>query len=259
MTWRDGPIVCLDTETTGPDPTTARLVTYALVALDPDGNPYPHMPPITGLVNPGIPIPEEATAVHGITTHQAESDGMPPAAALTDIATALLAAAIMEWPIVVYNAPFDLTLLAHEIDRHTAAQDYRNPDGHALEPDNAALMHDVLARLLVIDPLVMDKQLVKRRKGAGSRRLGAVAAAWGVEITDWHTAEADALAAGRIAQAMSSPTSALRGTPLADLMQQQGQWHDEQQAELRAYYARRGDTPALARMAKAWPYWRGAP
>lgn len=52
-------IIAIDLETTGTDPATARIVEIALV--DPDGTRRVRR------INPGIPIPPEATAVHGIT------------------------------------------------------------------------------------------------------------------------------------------------------------------------------------------------
>ncbi len=59
----DRPLVALDTETTGADTTVDRVVQLALVRLDPDGS----REEFETLVNPGEPIPAEATAIHGIT------------------------------------------------------------------------------------------------------------------------------------------------------------------------------------------------
>jgi DNA polymerase-3 subunit epsilon len=59
----DRPLAVLDLETTGLSPADARVVEVAVVTLRPDAPP--------GLfatrVNPGVPIPPAATAVHGIT------------------------------------------------------------------------------------------------------------------------------------------------------------------------------------------------
>jgi DNA polymerase III subunit epsilon len=57
------PIVWLDFETTGVDPVKDRIVECAFVALYPDGNRKEWF----GRLNPGIPIPAEATVIHGIT------------------------------------------------------------------------------------------------------------------------------------------------------------------------------------------------
>ena len=40
---------------------------------------------LTWLVNPGIDIPAEASAIHGITTERAQAEGMDPAEAAEEI------------------------------------------------------------------------------------------------------------------------------------------------------------------------------
>jgi len=57
------PLVALDTETTGMDPTRDRIVEFAGVKLHPDGR----RETFRTLVNPKEPIPPEASHVHGIT------------------------------------------------------------------------------------------------------------------------------------------------------------------------------------------------
>lgn len=56
-------ILTFDFETTGPDPATANPVSVAVVRHEPDGA---HEVILNQLLNPGIPIPEGASAVHGI-------------------------------------------------------------------------------------------------------------------------------------------------------------------------------------------------
>ncbi len=56
-------LVTLDTETTGPDVATDRVVQFAALRLSPDGS----VGEFCTLVNPRIPIPIEARMVHGIT------------------------------------------------------------------------------------------------------------------------------------------------------------------------------------------------
>lgn len=57
------PLVFFDLETTGADPSTARIVQVACVKRRPDGTSTEWQ----SLVNPGCPIPPEATEIHGIT------------------------------------------------------------------------------------------------------------------------------------------------------------------------------------------------
>jgi len=61
--WRlQRPMVCFDLETTGADPTKDRVVQLALIRVEPDGRETT----LESLVDPEMPIPPEATAVHGI-------------------------------------------------------------------------------------------------------------------------------------------------------------------------------------------------
>ena len=56
----------VDIETTGLDPATDRIVEIAVVVVDFQGQHYRKL--FHSLVDPGIPIPPEASAVHHITT-----------------------------------------------------------------------------------------------------------------------------------------------------------------------------------------------
>jgi|SRR5690606_33400511 DNA polymerase-3 subunit epsilon len=57
------PIVWFDLETTGLDKQNDRIVQIAIIRIQEDGTPFE----FTSLINPGIPIPKEASDVHGIT------------------------------------------------------------------------------------------------------------------------------------------------------------------------------------------------
>jgi DNA polymerase-3 subunit epsilon len=59
------PLLFIDTETTGKDPATARIVSLAIMPIVPPG--YPAIEKFTTLVNPQMPIPAEATEIHGIS------------------------------------------------------------------------------------------------------------------------------------------------------------------------------------------------
>jgi DNA polymerase-3 subunit epsilon len=64
----DRPLVCFDLETTGTNIADDRIVQIALIRVEPDGGRHS----FTSLVNPGRPIPPQATAVHGITDAQVQ-------------------------------------------------------------------------------------------------------------------------------------------------------------------------------------------
>lgn len=73
--WYEGPLAAFDTETTGVDVEGDRIVSAALVIQDgPDARPRS----TRWLVNPGIPVPAGATAVHGLTDEHLRSNGRWP-------------------------------------------------------------------------------------------------------------------------------------------------------------------------------------
>lgn len=59
----DRPLAFIDVETTGLNPYSDRIVELSILKVHPDGRQEYH----SRRINPGIPIPSEATAVHGIT------------------------------------------------------------------------------------------------------------------------------------------------------------------------------------------------
>src|SRR5690606_33492736 len=133
-------------------------------------------------------------------------------------------------PVVVYNAPYDLSLLDRECRRNE------------LEPlDDPAP---------VIDPLVLDKQVDTYRKG--KRTLEVAAAHYGVTLDDAHDAGADAIAAGRVAQALAAAYPAELEVPIADLHGRQEIWYAEQARRFQDYIRRRKGDESFA-ASTAWP------
>ena len=59
----DRPLAAWDVETTGVDSETDRIVSFGVVVLGPDGSRKEWQT----LINPGMPIPKEASDIHGIT------------------------------------------------------------------------------------------------------------------------------------------------------------------------------------------------
>ena len=104
----DRPLVCFDLETTGTDVATDRIVQIGLIRVEPDGTRLS----FESLVDPGRPIPPEATAVHGIT--DAQVAGQPTFVQLVDRVMDLLEGA----DLAGYNSlGFDLPLLMEECER----------------------------------------------------------------------------------------------------------------------------------------------
>ncbi|MCZ9336229.1 exonuclease domain-containing protein, partial [Streptomyces sp. TRM76130] len=84
--WYEGPLAAFDTETTGVDVENDRIVSAAVVVQDAPGL----RPRVSRwLVNPGVPVPEAATAVHGLTDERLRREGRWPAPVMYEMAEAL--------------------------------------------------------------------------------------------------------------------------------------------------------------------------
>ena len=105
--WYEGPLAAFDTETTGVDVVTDRIVSAAVVVQDAAGA----RPRVTRwLVNPGVPVPEGATAVHGLTDEHLQRNGRWPSPVMFEIAQLLTEQAAAGRPLGGVTALFDLTL-----------------------------------------------------------------------------------------------------------------------------------------------------
>lgn len=105
--WPDGELVGFDLETTGVDPLSARPVSYAFATII-GGELISHR---NSLVQPGIPIPPEAVAVHGITNAMVAIDGLAIDDALDRILDALFDSSNRGVPLVGMNLSYDLSLI----------------------------------------------------------------------------------------------------------------------------------------------------
>ncbi|MFB7494777.1 3'-5' exonuclease [Streptomyces sp. NPDC056161] len=229
--WYEGPLAAFDTETTGVDVETDRIVSASVVVQDAPGT----RPRVTRwLVNPGVPVPQAATAVHGLTEEHLHRNGRWPAPVMFEIAEELAGHAAMRRPLVVMNAPFDLTLLDRELRRHRASSLDRWFES---------------APLLVLDPRVLDKHLDRYRKGR--RTLTDLCAHYDVTLEGAHDAAADALAALNVVRAVGRrfATRLERLSP-AELHTLQTTWHAAQARGLQAWFARSGSDEAVS---TDWP------
>ncbi|MBP0448501.1 3'-5' exonuclease [Kitasatospora sp. RG8] len=229
--WYTGPLASFDTETTGVDVESDRIVSAALVV-----QPAPGAPARTTawLADPGVPIPDGARAVHGITDERVRAFGRPARTVVAEIARALAGQARAGLPVVVMNAPYDLTLLDRELRRHWSMSlaDGLGPTG-----------------LLVLDPRVLDKHVDRYRKGR--RTLTDLCAHYGVELAGAHDAAADATAALELVRAIGARyPAALGGLSAAELHLRQAVWHAAQARGLQNWFDRSG-TPE--RVDLSWP------
>jgi DNA polymerase-3 subunit epsilon len=219
-------IAVFDLETTGLDLTDARIVTACAVELDAAGNVVGEN--LEWLANPGIEIPTQASDVHGVTTEIAIRDGRPAAEVVSELIAKLQGFFDRGLPVVAYNAPYDFTILHFEALRH------------GLEP---------LKIGSVIDPLVIDKFNDKYRKG--KRRLENAAEFYKVQLDDAHNATADAIAAGRVAQAIAVRWANELPSTAAALHDAQIGWSESIDADFESYM-RRSVNPEFT-ATRGWP------
>jgi DNA polymerase III subunit epsilon len=161
------PIVAIDTETTGRDPATDRVVEVACVRWERGEITLRK----SWLVNPGRAIPQEAFDVHGISD-EAVKDAPTFAAIVPELLEAMTGAIPL-----AYNAEFDRKMLTSELARLAAT-----PTPPPAFQKNVEWL----------DPLVWARELQKLEK---SRALSEVAARLGIEISQAHRATDDAEAA----------------------------------------------------------------
>lgn len=174
--WREYAVCVLDCETTGLDPDAgARVVELAAVRFSPDGEIGGS---VVSRVNPGIPIPAEATEIHGITDAMVAE--APPFAETWARVLDLFSESRGPAIACAYSAAFDRKFLRAEHART------------GLPAPPYAL------RLAWLDPLVWIRETDRYVKGRGRHRLGVTCERWGIALEEGHRAEDDAIATGRL-------------------------------------------------------------
>lgn len=172
--WHTLPIAVLDFETTGPDPRTCAPVELAIVRFE-NGEPVARW---STLINPGVPIPVEAAAIHGITDAMVESA----------IPVAMLASCIEVQAAELLRDAMPCGYHGHAFDRvilHRFSYDYQ-----------FGLVS--MADWPWLDPLVMVRHVDRFVRGSGRHRLEAACGRRNIKIAGAHRAAADAEAAGRL-------------------------------------------------------------
>jgi DNA polymerase-3 subunit epsilon len=172
-------LVAIDTETTGRDPEVDRIVEIACVRWR-GGTVIERT---SFLVNPGRPIPKEASDVHGI-----DDAAVKDAASFGAVAKDVLRAIDGAIP-VAYNAEYDRKVLVAELARA------------GLLPENPppALRRNVEW----IDPLIWAREIQKAEK---SRTLVEVTERLGIALDKAHRAADDATATLEVLSAFRRDT-----------------------------------------------------
>jgi DNA polymerase-3 subunit epsilon len=167
--WDEVPIVVVDTETTGKRPGVDRTVSFGLARFERGV----FVGGLNQLVRCGLPIPAEATAIHGITNDHCAGkpfiedlfadgcvDGSDGVAAL-----------LREAQPAAYNAPFDRYFVPPFGDDWTWPW---------------------------LDALSLVRKVDRFAKGAGRHKLAMACGRHGVALPDAHNAGADARACGEL-------------------------------------------------------------
>jgi len=191
-----------DFETTGIDRFNDVPVSYALVyAVDERIRVS-----WSGLIDPGRDIPQEATAVHGITNVRARNEGMPLRQAIALISDVIVSASRRSVPLVGMQLDYDLTMLETQaqrlLGRGIVERGWCGP---------------------VLDAVVLDRHFDPARDGR--RTLGALCNHYGVDIGNAHDARADAIASINVLVALAAGCSELRARDPSWLHRAQIDWH----------------------------------
>ncbi|MDO4911830.1 MAG: 3'-5' exonuclease [Corynebacterium sp.] len=215
-----GKMLSFDLETTGIDPYNTRIVTSSLISIN--GS---QVDTWDALADPGVEIPKEASDVHGITTEHARANGRPHDKVLEATITRIREGWANGQTLIVYNAAYDLTVLA------------------ALDPN-------FRVEGPVFDPYIIDRIQEPRRPG--NRRLSTLCEIYGITLDNAHNSTADSLAAARVAwfQAQKYPELVQMSTD--ELMEFQAVGYDKAQRSLKAYFERERPERAQS-VALQWP------
>ncbi|WEV58498.1 exonuclease domain-containing protein [Bifidobacterium sp. ESL0728] len=208
-----------DTETTGTSSSDA-IVSASLVLRDPSKD-YRGDVVAEWVVNPHRHICEGASRVNGFTDEFLEANGAEPTDAVAAIGGIVTAAQAKHIPLLAYNAPFDVRMLAGDLKRWNL---------NAL-PDE----------LLVVDPLVIDREISHRH---GKRTLTYTTEYYGIEPHgDFHDATADTTAAVDLIKPMSTLYPQVGNLKLDELMDWQRKAHKKWKDSFNQWMESRGRRP----------------
>ncbi len=226
--WWEQSFLVLDTETDSPNPEEAHLASICRAVINPSAKSKDVR---TGYV--AIEMPEAASKVNGLTTEFLAAEGKPAADVLDEFCADLAASLALGTPIVIMNAPYDLTVLERDCVRNGVPTITDRLDGAPLGP--------------IVDPLVLDKKVDKYRRRVsetqGARCLKTLSqvhrVGWDDDLA--HTAEYDALQAGRVAWALMRRYDFLASLSLAELHDRQVGWYAEQAEGLAQFFRRKAN------------------
>lgn len=204
MYWPNGPFIVFDTETTGLDFATDRIIEVSIAVFN--GGQYIHG--FNWLSNTEKPSNPDAVAVHGITDEHRWEFGRPPRDIFREVYGLLNRMRKQKKPVMAFNAPFDFTMLGMELFRQHylfTVEDFR-----------------------VIDPLVIDRHFETHIPVFTKpyMRLEQMAKRYCVSAPT-HRALDDAKATGEVAIAQSLHHSQIRHMSPLQLHREQEKWYHQ--------------------------------
>jgi DNA polymerase III epsilon subunit family exonuclease len=210
--WRDLSFVAIDVETTGLEIDTCRVIEVGIVRYE-RGQVAERW---GSLIDPGVPIPDKVVEVTGITDDMVQ--GQPKFRELKwDIYGRL-----RDRLLVAYNADFDTGFISNELQR----------------------VGLTMPSVPVLDPLVWARRLMPNQR---RHNLGAVCDKLGVSLENAHRAVDDAEAAGKVLLRFADKVA----INLGDLLDEQKEWKDVQEAAFAERRAAREAKKAAKDAAKA--------
>ena len=177
--WYELPLVLIDFETTGRDASEDRIIEIGIVHLQSGEITLKK----SILINPGMPIPPDSTAVHGIKDEDVAKERR-----FHEVLPELLELLDGRIP-AAYNASFDRGFLLEEFARTHGVSTPLESIPPALRPS-----------VRWIDPLVWARELLSDLR---SRRLSAVCEHLEIDIGQAHRAADDAAATAKVLFALA--------------------------------------------------------
>lgn len=228
--WPDKAFIVVDTETTGLSFIEDRIINLGVAVFH--GGQYVHG--WDWLINTAKPSAPEAVAVHKITDAIRWQEGRPAEIVMRELETLINRAREHKMPVVMFNAPFDMSMIRAEFRRNN----------RPLDPTD----------LYVIDPLVIDRHYQKHIPvfTKPHMRLVSMAGRYGV-VSPEHRALADAKTTGYIAIGQSLHHSAIRPLSVMELHRRQEKWYEEWTTVFLNYAKKKSFEVTIP----AWPYGDG--
>lgn len=202
-----------DTESTGIDVENDRIVQIVAGLANRQGEIIEYR---EWFINPGIPVPKEASDVHGFSDEFLQANGSDPAKALQEFDDYHLLNSYL--PLVAYNASFDISMMHYELVRHGVSDSWGRWVSEQAE---------------IFDPYVVDRAMDKYRKGG--RKLLNVAEHYRIAFDPdaLHNAKADVELTAKVAVAVRNKF----GRPSNE---EQARMHKNWAKGFKVYLARQG-------------------